>query len=109
MTFPGSRIPARSTRSAWRDEAPSRRLGSWGRAWSLRPLRNADFDQWREVRAASREWLEPWEPQSAPGAADPVTDADAFRARCAAWDRQRQFDAAYGFGLFLGDDERFDR
>ena len=27
--------------------------------------------------------------------------------RCSAWDRQRQFDAAYGFGLFLRDDDRF--
>ena len=34
-------------------------------------------------------------------------DPDAFRARCGAWDRQRQFDAAYGFGVFLRDGERF--
>ena len=27
-----------------------------------------------------------------------------FRSRCGAWDRQRHFDAAYGFGLFLRDD-----
>jgi ribosomal-protein-alanine N-acetyltransferase len=30
-----------------------------------------------------------------------VSDADAFRARCGAWERQRHFDAAYGFGIFL--------
>ena len=36
-----------------------------------------------------------------------MADADAFRARCSAWDRQRQFDAAYGFGMFLRADERF--
>jgi ribosomal-protein-alanine N-acetyltransferase len=59
------------------------------------------------VRIASRDWLEPWEPRPEPGSADPVADADAFRARCSAWDRQRQFDAAYGFGLFRRDDDRF--
>ncbi len=73
----------------------------------LRPLRGTDFAAWREVRRASRDWLEPWEPRPEPGSADPVADADAFRARCSAWDRQRQFDAAYGFGLFLRADERF--
>jgi len=36
-----------------------------------------------------------------PGSADPALDYEAFRARCAAWERQRHFDAAYGFGLFL--------
>lgn len=77
-----------------------------GRRVLLRALRSADFDQWRAVRSANRSWLEPWEPRLEPGAADPVTSSDAFRTRCAAWDRQRQFDAAYGFGLFLGADER---
>lgn len=67
----------------------------------LRPLRNQDFAAWREVRIANHDWLEPWEPRPEPGAPDPVADADAFRGRCAAWDRQRQFDSAYGFGLFL--------
>ena len=37
------------------------------------------------------------------GSADPALDFEAFRARCAAWERQRHFDAAYGFGLFLAD------
>ena len=73
----------------------------------LRPLRNADFGAWKEVRHRSQEWLEAWEPLAEPGSADPSTDSDAFRARCGAWDRQRQFDAAYGFGLFIVGDERF--
>jgi ribosomal-protein-alanine N-acetyltransferase len=73
----------------------------------LRPLRSSDFPAWREVRTTSRDWLEPWEPRPEPGTADPVADADAFRARCSAWDRQRQFDAAYGFGMFLRVDDRF--
>ncbi len=38
-----------------------------------------------------------------PASADPVTDREAFRARCGAWDRQRHFDSAYGFGAFLAD------
>ena len=38
-----------------------------------------------------------------PGSADPALDREAFRARCGAWERQRHFDAAYGFGLFLAD------
>jgi ribosomal-protein-alanine N-acetyltransferase len=67
----------------------------------LRPLRADDWDAWREVRVRCREWLERWEPLPDPGSADPVLDRDAFRARCGAWERQRHFDAAYGFGLFL--------
>ena len=69
----------------------------------LRPLRADDWELWRDVRVRSRVWLEAWEPQPERGAADPVTDREAFRARCGAWDRQRHFDAAYGFGLFLLD------
>jgi ribosomal-protein-alanine N-acetyltransferase len=69
----------------------------------LRPLEGSDFEAWREVRTRSRAWLEPWEPMAEPGAPDPVTDADAFRARCGAWERQRHFDTAYGFGMFLRD------
>jgi [ribosomal protein S5]-alanine N-acetyltransferase len=67
----------------------------------LRPLQGGDFEAWREVRLRSRAWLEPWEPSPEPGSPDPVTDPDAFRARCGAWERQRHFDSAYGFGLFL--------
>lgn len=74
-----------------------------GRRLELRPLKGSDWEQWREVRLRSRDWLEPWEPLAEPGAADPVTDLEAFKARCAAWERQRHFDAAYGFGMFLRD------
>jgi ribosomal-protein-alanine N-acetyltransferase len=69
----------------------------------LRPLRGSDFDAWHEVRSRSRDWLEPWEPLPDPGSPDPVSDPEAFRARCGAWERQRHFDTAYGFGLFLHD------
>jgi [ribosomal protein S5]-alanine N-acetyltransferase len=69
----------------------------------LRALHAGDYDAWREIRLRCRDWLEPWEPLPEPGSPDPVTDVDAFRARCGAWERQRQFDTAYGFGLFLHD------
>lgn len=73
----------------------------------LRPLCNRDFSAWCEVRTRSRAWLKPWEPRPEPGTADPSVDGDAFGRRCRTWDRQRQFDAAYGFGLFLREGERF--
>lgn len=69
----------------------------------LRPLRADDWDAWREVRLRCRTWLETWEPFPEPGAVDPALDREAFRTRCNAWDRQRHFDAAYGFGIFLAD------
>jgi ribosomal-protein-alanine N-acetyltransferase len=69
----------------------------------LRPLRVDDWDAWRDVRGRCRLWLERWEPRPEPGSADPVADREAFRARCGAWERQRHFDSAYGFGLFLLD------
>jgi [ribosomal protein S5]-alanine N-acetyltransferase len=69
----------------------------------LRPLRIDDWEAWRDVRLRCRAWLEKWEPRPDLGAADPVGDREAFRARCGAWERQRHFDAAYGFGLFLVD------
>ena len=69
----------------------------------LRGLRDSDFEEWRAVRRANRSWLEPWEPLPEFGTPDAAADRSAFRARCAAWDRQRQFDAAYGYGVFLGD------
>lgn len=69
----------------------------------LRPLRADDWEAWRDVRIRCRAWLERWEPKPELGSADPVADREAFRARCGAWERQRHFDAAYGYGLFLLD------
>jgi len=70
----------------------------------LQPLTAADFEAWRAVRERSHDWLEPWEPLLEPGAPDPSTDPAAFRARCGSWERQRQFDSAYGFGVFVDDE-----
>jgi len=67
----------------------------------LRALEVRDYEAWRDIRARGRDWLEPWEPLPEVGSPDPVGDIDAFRARCGAWERQRHFDAAYGFGIFL--------
>jgi ribosomal-protein-alanine N-acetyltransferase len=69
----------------------------------LRPLRVEDWDAWREVRLRCRQWLERWEPLAEAGSTDPALEREAFRARCGAWDRQRHFDSAYGFGLFMHD------
>ncbi|MBJ7261422.1 MAG: GNAT family N-acetyltransferase [Acidimicrobiia bacterium] len=74
---------------------------------ALRPLTSGDWLEWQAVRIRSRDWLEPWEPFTEMGTPDPVHDAEAFRARCGAWERQRHFDAAYGFGIFLGDHGSF--
>ena len=70
----------------------------------LRALEVGDYDAWRDIRMRGRDWLEPWEPLPDVGSPDPVGDIDAFRARCGAWERQRQFDTAYGFGVFLRDE-----
>ena len=74
-----------------------------GASVMLRPLEPSDWSAWREIRIRCRHWLEQWEPRGDTGAADPTVDREAFRARCNAWDRQRHFDAAYGFGLFQND------
>jgi ribosomal-protein-alanine N-acetyltransferase len=67
----------------------------------LRGLHADDWDQWRAVRIRCRDWLEVWEPLAERGSPDPVEDFEAFRARCGAWERQRHFDTAYGFGIFM--------
>ena len=100
-TCRASRTPRRSTRSRRVREAGMSELT--GARVVLRPLQPEDWDAWREVRLRCRDWLERWEPVPEPGSADPALDHEAFRARCAAWERQRHFDAAYGFGLFLLD------
>ncbi len=73
-----------------------------GRRVLLRPLKNQDFAQWRDVRRRGGEWLTKWEPRPAPGQPDVVEDERAFAARCGARDRERQMGTGYGFGVFVG-------
>jgi ribosomal-protein-alanine N-acetyltransferase len=59
----------------------------------LRPPRPADYLEWRELRAASRTFLQPWEPT---WPADDLSRA-AFRRRLAAYQRDRDLGVAYPF------------
>lgn len=74
-----------------------------GRRITLRPLKTADFSQWRAVRRSNVEWLTKWEPRRAPGHPDPVESSEAFSLRCNARERERQLGTGYGFGVFYGD------
>jgi len=76
-------------------------LHLYGNRIFLRSLTPADFTAWSEVRARNRDWLLVWEPQKFKHAPDPETDQEAFRARCALRDRERQNGSAYTFGLFV--------
>ena len=73
-----------------------------GRRVALRPLVPGDFEQWREVRTRSRDWLVRWEPKPLVGQPDAADDRRVFAARCAARDRERQLGTGYGFGIFVG-------
>lgn len=75
-----------------------------GRRVLLRPLVPNDFTAWSEVRVRNEPWLMPWEPKRNVHH-DPTRDRDAFSARCAVRDRERQQGTSYGFGLFV--DDRF--
>jgi ribosomal-protein-alanine N-acetyltransferase len=72
-----------------------------GRRIVLRPLVLADFDDWREVRQRSRDWLVKWEPKPPPGQPDDTESKPAFNARCGAREREWQLGTGYGFGIFV--------
>lgn len=72
-----------------------------GQAIRLRPPRASDFPEWRELRAVSREFLQPWEPT---WPADDLTRA-AFRRRLAAYARDREAGLAHPFFVFRQSDE----
>ena len=78
---------------------PNPRL--YGRRVMLRPLLPADFPPWSEVRRRNHDWLTVWEPSRSALAPDPSTDRDAFTARCAVRERERQAGNAHTFGLFV--------
>ena len=86
---------------SWRGRCARRRWSWSGRRLSLRPLTSSDFEQWREVRTRSRDWLVRWEPRPIIGQPDAAEDRRVFAARCGARDRERQLGTGYGFGIFV--------
>jgi ribosomal-protein-alanine N-acetyltransferase len=67
----------------------------------LRPPRAADYGEWRELRAQSRAFLQPWEPT---WPADDLGRA-AFRRRLLAYARDREAGLAYPFFVFRQSDD----
>lgn len=73
----------------------------YGRRVMLRPLVNADFAAWSEVRIRNGDWLLKWEPAFVGSLPDPSRDRNAFELRIANRERERQLGAGYGFGMFV--------
>lgn len=67
----------------------------------LRPPRAADYEQWRDLRGVSKDFLQPWEPT---WPADDLGRA-AFRRRLSAYARDRELGLAYPFFVFRQGDE----
>lgn len=77
-------------------------LRLYGRRLMLRPLTPSDFPVWSEVRIRNHDWLTKWEPTRPATTPDPTRDRDAFTARCAQRDRDRQMGTGFSFGIFVG-------
>lgn len=76
------------------------RLTLEGDGVRLRPPRMLDFREWAALRHASRDFLQPWEPE---WPADDLTRA-AFRRRLALYTRDRDLDLGHAFFLFRKQD-----
>lgn len=76
--------------------APESGLRIEGEGVVLRPPRASDYAEWRDLRARSKDFLQPWEPTW------PVDDLSraAFRRRLAAYARDREVGAAFPFFIF---------
>lgn len=81
--------------------APESGLRIEGDGVRLRPPRASDFAEWRELRAASRAFLQPWEPT---WPADDLSRA-AFRRRLLAYARDREAGVAYPFFIYRASDD----
>jgi ribosomal-protein-alanine N-acetyltransferase len=81
--------------------APESGLRVEGHGVVLRPPRASDYPEWRELRARSRGFLQPWEPT---WPSDDLTRA-AFRRRLAAYARDRELGASYAFFVLRSSDE----
>jgi [ribosomal protein S5]-alanine N-acetyltransferase len=77
----------------WEDEAQNTIVGP---DHILRFPSVDDYEQWQTLRAASRRFLEPWEPT---WSADELSKS-SFRARIKRYSELRDDDAAYPFYLF---------
>lgn len=66
----------------------------------LRPPRGADYVAWSELRARSRDYLQPWEPA---WPEDDLTRA-AFKRRLAIYAREMELGNAWPFFVFSDDD-----
>jgi ribosomal-protein-alanine N-acetyltransferase len=73
-----------------------------GRRLLLRPLARDDYEAWRDVRRASREWLERWEPRRPPGETAPSA-RDDFVAMLADRAAEHAAGTGYSFGIFADD------
>jgi ribosomal-protein-alanine N-acetyltransferase len=71
------------------------------RVW-LRPPRMGDFQVWAELRRASRDFLQPWEPT---WPADDLSKA-AYRRRLSIYARDFDLAQGYAFFVFSRDDDR---
>jgi ribosomal-protein-alanine N-acetyltransferase len=69
----------------------------------LRVPQMSDYVEWAELRAASRDFLTPWEPT---WPRDDLTKA-AFRRRIRRYLKDLREDKAYPFFLFRAEDDRF--
>jgi ribosomal-protein-alanine N-acetyltransferase len=81
--------------------APESGLRVEGEGVRLRPPRASDYAEWRELRAMSRAFLQPWEPT---WPADDLSRA-AFRRRLLAYARDREAGVAYPFFVFRAEDD----
>jgi ribosomal-protein-alanine N-acetyltransferase len=66
----------------------------------LRPPERGDYEEWASLRASSRNFLTPWEPNWPPDALSRIT----FRARLARYGEDWRTDQGYNFFIFRHDD-----
>jgi len=66
----------------------------------LRPPERGDYEAWASLRAGSRDFLSPWEPNWPPDALSRAS----FRARVACYAEDWRTDQAYNFFIFTRDE-----
>ncbi len=81
--------------------APETGLRLTGEGVRLRPPKWGDYAEWSDLRRASRDFLQPWEPTWAP---DDLTRT-AFRRRLSSYQRDLEMGHGYAFFTFREADE----